>query len=282
MESGTSISKFDKQCLDYAAQTRILNANLSKIKFKETLAYVGRLYLELDNTNVLPTKSATDVLRICSVYSGGDEGLKTNTKFKNPNAKQRKILRETLDQCYDLEESFKNYREKWLRFLYYLNPMAKANSGYKTLARYSNALRNKPKTLETFNAKVERMIKDKNSEIFDLLEKRKGVFTRRLDHLVRVFGQYAIERYLQCDIEFDNLVTAYNHFTTRDKEQAGRGAILASQDQSQLVTYKSLVPLNSKLVSYIKESILKKLADSVSPELSGKVFTLIVLCTILL
>jgi hypothetical protein len=258
--SGTSISKFDKECVEFYLSNGG-NVKLSDIKFKETLAFVGKTLLETD-IPALPTRNATDVLRIWSVYSGGDEGLKENTRFKNPKSKQSRILKETLNRCNNLEDSFKTYREKWLKMLFYLNPLTTANKNkYSQLYKYAELLRNNPKELETFNAKVERMIKEKDTLIFNLLANRPGVFTRRLDHLVRVFGKTTIDQYVELDrVNFLNLVTAYNHFTDRDKEQAGRGVILASQSESSVVTYDALAPLDAELVAYIKDKLTDKLA----------------------
>ena len=257
--SGKSISKFDKDCIDYWIDSgKVFEFN--KITFKETLSYVGQRLMD-SNIDTLPTKNATNVLRIWSAYSGGDEGLKENTRFKNPNSKQRRILMNTLNDCYNLEDSFKAYREKWLRLLHYLHPMTKENmSSYPILGEFTVKIRNNPKSLLTFNAKVEKAIAEKDTAIFDLLARRKGVFTRRLDHLIRVFGVEAFDRWIELDgISTMNLVTAYNHFTDRDKKQEGRSAILASQSQSQMVQYTALEPLSSKLVSHIKTSILDKI-----------------------
>ena len=269
LNSGASISGFDKECVDFYLDNHSSDVNLSKIKFKETLAYVGKRLIESEGSlslsdnkePVLPTKNATDILRIYAAYSGGDEGLKENTRFKKLKSSQRRLFRNSLDNCYNLEDSFKTYREQWLRVLFYLNPRQYTDR-YPNLGIFSEALRNSPESLETFNAKVERFIREKDTSIFDLLEKRAGVFTRRLDHLVRVFGKTAIQRYISLEnINFTNLVTAYNHFDGRDKEQVGRGAILASQSSSSLVTYEALAPLDSKLVIYIKGAIMNRLRD---------------------
>lgn len=271
LHSGTSITSFDKECLDYAINNGLVDCGLSSIKFKETLAYVGQRLVE-SKVDVLPTKNATDVLRLWSAYSGGDEGLKENTRFKKPNRQQARMLRKTLDNCYNLEDSFKTYREKWLKVLFYLNPMIKENQkGFPELYLYTSALRNNPKTLETFNAKVERLISEVDPRVFELLNNRAGVFTRRLDHLVRVFGLTAIEKYVSnSKVNFMNVITAYNHFSGRDKESSGRSAILASSSESNLVTYKAVEPLASELVTRIKKKLRIKLLSFKHDGLSGK------------
>ena len=115
--SGSSISKWDKTIVDWFIDNGLApELQFNKITFKETKAYIGKPLFE--SATDLPVKSATDVLRIYAAYSNGDEGLKENTKFKKPNNAIKRSLMRTLDSCYDLEESFKTYREVWLRVLF--------------------------------------------------------------------------------------------------------------------------------------------------------------------
>jgi len=268
--SVNSISGFDKECVDFYLDNHADNIKLSGIKFKETLAYVGQRLMDASTSTlpttengeaVLPTRNATDILRVYAAYSGGDEGLKENTKFKKLKSSQRRLLRNSLNNSYNLEDSFKTYREQWLRVLFYLNPR-QYSERYPNLGIFSDALRNAPDSLETFNAKIEKYLRNEDEAIFDLLTKRAGVFSRRLDHLVRIFGKTAIQKYVALDnITFTNLVATYNHFDGRDKEQAGRGVILASQGASNVVTYDGLAPLDTKLVTYIKGAIMTRLRD---------------------
>ena len=257
--SNTSISAFDKEVINWFLNNDY-DFNLSNVKYKEILAYIGQRLLDDESITKLPIKDATSVLRIWAVYSGGDEGLKTPTRFKNPSAKQKRVLLNTLNECYNLEESFKGYREQWLRVLYYLNPLTTNNrSAYGILAGYTDKIRNNPKVLKTFNAKVEALLLEKDEAVMDLLKNKMGVYTRRLDHLVRIFGEGAISNWISNNPNFNQLVTAYNHFSDRDKIQAGRGAVLASQDMSEVVTYEALDPLEGKVVEGIKSLILDKL-----------------------
>lgn len=258
--SESSISSFDKEIIDWFLTNTDAEINFQKITFKEVSAYVGQRLMDLEDIDVLPTRDATTVLRVWAAYSGGDEGLKAKTRFKNPNNRQRRVLLRTLDQCYNLEESFKIYREPWLRVLFTLHPFTVANAKrYKNVYHYADFLRNDPKQLQTFNSKVESFIASKDVRVLDLLETRMGVFTRRLDHMVRLFGKEAFDRWLGGNPNAKNLITAYNHFTSRDKEQEGRGAVLAGQGKSEVVTYGALEPLSTALVSYIKEQIIARI-----------------------
>ena len=259
--SGTSISKFDKEIIEWAigkGKLKVTSEIISKISFNETKAFIGKILFDSD-IDILPTKDATLILRMYSSYCGGDEGLKENTRFKNPNSHQRKMILNTLEDCYNLEEAFKINREKWLRVLYYLNPLTKTNKGlYPNVFNWSDKLRNSPKSMKTFNSKVEDLINMKDSSVFDLLVKRPGVFTRRLDHMVRIFGYTASKKWLTLDLNMDKLITAYNHFSSRD-EVKDRGAVLAGQESSKVVTYDALAALDVRLVKKITNSIMDRL-----------------------
>lgn len=272
--STASISASDKGIIDYFIDKGV-TVNFSMIKFKEILAYIGKRLLDSTEYLVLPTFNATDVLRIYSAYCDGDEGLKENTKFKNPTKHQSRMLLATLDSAYNLEDSFKTHREKWLRLLYYLHPMDARNvTKYPNVAKYAKALRNDAKSLRTFNSRVEELLGNKDVAVFDLLKKNVGMFTRRLDHLVRIFGFQAFSNWMETKPKVSQLIIAYNHFVKRDKEQAGRSVILAGQTASNLTTFAALEPLDSKVVSMIKDEILDALNNSGvnSPLADKKVF----------
>lgn len=269
--SEVSLSAFDKSCVDWYLDHGG-SFEFSRISFKETASYVGQRLLASD-IEVLPTRRATDVLRIWSAFSGGDEGLKENTRFKSPSVAHRHILMQTLEGCGDLEDSFKSYREKWLRLLFYLHPQtAQHTARYPRLADHTDRLRNRPKTLRTFRSKVEAAIANKDPVIFDLLSKRPGAYMRRLDHLVRTFGVDAIYRWLELNLRFGQLITAYNHFSGRAEQKTGRGAVLAGAGSSEVVTYGALEPLDAKLVEHITGLLMERLKRFSVEELGGAVY----------
>ena len=266
--SEVSLSGFDKECVDwYLDQGGALE--FGRVRFEETASYVGQRLLA-SATGALPIRRATTLLRIWAAHSGGDEGLEANTRFRNPSAPQRAVLMATLERCGDLEDSFKTYRGKWLRLLFFLHPMTPAHAArYPKLAELTDRLRNQPKTLQTFNARIEALIEAKDPELFTLLAKRPGAYMRRLDHLVRTFGIEAFEPWLALEPSFAQLVTVYGHFMGRDQARAGRAAVLAGQDKSELVTYKALEPLSSALVESITRRVLAQLRSFGVDELVG-------------
>lgn len=253
--SGSSISKWDKQIVDYFIENGLApEIEFGKISFKEAKAYIGKRYLETGQ--VLPVKSATDVLRIYAAFCGGDEGLKDPTKFKQPTRVVKNSLLKALNECYDLEESFKVYREVWLRVLFYLNPGTAENQAkYPVLADFARKLRNSPKKLRTFNSYLEGYIKEKNPEVFVLLKKRKGIFMRRMNQLFDIFGMESITEFIALDPSFDQLVTLYNYFSDRDEEK-DRAVVLASQSKSDMQTFGALKALNAKTVERIQHTLM--------------------------
>lgn len=262
LASGTSLSAFDTGIVNWFLDNDY-PIDVDSIKFNETLAVVGVNLLERGMK--ITTRKADNILRIWSGYSGGDVGLKENVKFKSPTNSQRRMLLETLNDCYDLEESFKSNREKWLKVLYYLHPMTSTNTiKYPAVAHYATKLRNTPKLLKTFNSKVESAIANKDKGIFELLSKRMGVFTRRLDHLVRVFGASAVTKWVANKPNTDQLITMYNHLHGRDKVTS-RSAVLAGAGTSEVVTYGSVVALPKKVVDAGRKTIL----DTLTKNLKG-------------
>lgn len=170
----------------------------------------------------LPTDNAEDVLRVCVLYFNNTTDINSKyLKFKNLSSKQKRILNTTLNNSFSvyMEETFKSRRELWLRLLYKLNPMTKKNAKkYPVLYKYANLLRNKPEVLSTYNSKVEYYINRKDEEVFKLLNYKMGVFTRRLDHLIRVFGVKAYNEWVKLEPTKLQLITIYNHLVKRNTE----------------------------------------------------------------
>lgn len=243
-------SKLDRQIIEFGVHYGI-EFDFEKIPFQETQALVGK---ECFEQGTILSRNATTLLRIYSAWCGGDAGLKENVKFIKPSPTVREKFREALDRCYNLEESFKMYEEKWKRVLFYLRPGVHKNR-YTQLFKYSDYLRNSPKKLRTFNSYVEEAIRLKDKGIFELLRKRKGVFARRLNQLIDVFGFKAFEEFMKYEHSAKRLVELYNYFEGRRTSQS-RSAILANDNSSQMVSYGALAALKGELVDSIQESIL--------------------------
>ncbi len=267
------LSPFDKLCVRHFFGT--VSFEHRRIGFQETAAFVGSLMLDDPELEAFPARHATDVLRTYCAYCGGDEGLKESTRFNNPSRRLRGLMMRALEACdpSDLEESFKSYREPWLRLLFTLHPTSPKNTKrYPVLAGYAQRLRNDPKSLLTFDGKVELAIKNADPEVLDLLKTRPGAFMRRLDHMVRIFGAPAFRAWMECKPGFAQLLNIYNHFYDRAGEQKGRAAVLAGQGASEVVTYDAHAALSKEVVDEITTVALERLRSYVSAELTGKVF----------
>ncbi len=266
------LSPFDKICVrDYLARGGAYEPR--RVTFRETAAFVWALGLDDPERDVLGPRYATDVLRTYSAYSGGDEGLKEATRFVNPSRRLRRLLLEALERCDDddIEESFKQYRGPWLRLLFTLHPMEAKNARrYPQVARYADRLRNDPKSLQTYNGKVEAGLAGKDPAVLELLAKRPGAFMRRLDHTVRLFGVAAFDAWMRCNPRFEQLLNVYNHFHGRAEQQSGRGAVLAGQGASEVVTYEALEPLPREVVDAITSGALSRMRAHVHADLEGK------------
>lgn len=266
------LSPFDKECVrDYIARGGDYEPR--RVTFRETAAFVWALGLDDPGREELGPRYATDVLRTWAAYSGGDEGLKEPTRFTNPPRRLRRLLLEALERCDadDLEESLKQYREPWLRLLFMLHPMAPKNARrYPQVAAYADRLRNDPKSLQTYNGKVEAGLAAEDPEVLALLAKRPGAFMRRLDHTVRLFGVAAFEAWMGCGPRFEQLLNVYNHFHGRAEAQSGRGAVLAGQGASEVVTYEALAPLPREVVDAITTGALERMRAHTHEELAGK------------
>lgn len=245
-----SASKLDLELITYGIDQKF-EFDFNKVVFKEIQALVGKTFFE---KGLIPTRNATTILRIYSAWCGGDPGLKENTKFVKPSAEVRDAFRYALNRSYNIEESFKMYRERWKRVLFYLRPGVHKDR-FKRLYEYAFLLRNNPKRLRTFNSYVEEYIKTANKEIFTLLKNRKGVFARRLNQLIDVFGIQAFREFMKFDHDVKRLVELYNYFEGRRTSQE-RSSVLASQSSSQMVSYGALKALPAKLVDGIQEQLL--------------------------
>ena len=167
--------------------------NVTRIPFKENLV---KIIAKLFDENIeITMKSATDVLRLAIGLSDGDVTMKTNTKFKSFNRKQRKFLLNLLNNSTNLEEDVARDSNKWKTFIYALHPGDYANK-FKHVSKVYHKLYHD--NVSTFNAKVEKSLKDLNdTEFFDLIKQRPGEFVRRLNASITVFGDSAAKQFAE-------------------------------------------------------------------------------------
>lgn len=185
--SKTSLSKTDKEDIEWIFENLRVDFP-ENIPLKENVALIGKLYLEYYPSAKAKDiqkyfKTSTDVLRLITAMSDGDVSLDDNTKYRNFKRKERRILLELLNNCGNIEEDMLRYKNRWIRIGEKLHP-----GEYKQYIKVLNAfhkLRNGIK-IETFNGRVDKLIKEKDYETsLDLLQNRPGELARKLDYLLR-------------------------------------------------------------------------------------------------
>lgn len=190
--SNASLSAADKADLKWFVENYkddIYRLMPAEIPQKENLAFIGGLLVSnTENAEEFlrsKIKTATDVLRLACAMSEGDVSLANATKFRSYKRFERRILLGLLENCGSLPEDFLRWKKRWIR----LGERLHAGEFSKKFPRVYEAFEivrgNKP--FETFNAKIERALSEKDSDkVIELLDTRAGDFARRLDHLLRV------------------------------------------------------------------------------------------------
>ena len=169
--------------------------NVTDIPFKENLVNYAK-YLMSKNIEV-HMNSATDVLRIAAAFSGADPSLKDKFKFKSFSNKMRRLFLYALKGFSILNADGAARKELWKRFLFGLH-VKSLNGKYGNVANIVEELYKD--SLYSFNSKVEVMLKNKDVKVLDLLSQRPGVFKRRFVHVMNLFGNKAVSRFLKDDV----------------------------------------------------------------------------------
>ena len=189
--SKTSVSDTDKKDIEWFFKNKKDDDHgilPEVIPLKENVALVSKLIIdtEIDNKILFKYfKTATDVLRLATALSEGDISLATNTKYKSFKRKERRLILSLLENCDDIEEDMKRYKNRWIRLGERLHPSEYKDRYKKSQAAFSK-LRNNEKII-TFNGKLDATIKNLDFDAaLELLKQRPGEFARKLDHLLRI------------------------------------------------------------------------------------------------
>ena len=190
MKSPTSISEKDKEDLInfLSGYQDAIEFIPEKIPFKENMAFIASYIFNNvpDSQQALykMLKTSTDVLRFITSESQGDVTLTTPTRYCKFNRNKRRILLSVLEHSSNLLEDMKRYKNQWIRIGEILHPLEYKNMFPKTAMAFDK-LRNDVK-IETFNSKVESLLKNKQwLQAVEVLKTRPGEFARRLDFIIR-------------------------------------------------------------------------------------------------
>ena len=191
LNSKTSLSAMDRRDLDGFFEEEDYLAYMPEvIPFKENVAIVcAEVFLHAKSNRLRVLRhylhTATDVLRVISILSGGTISLWGAMRCAHFNRAQRKFWMDLLSEMDNIVEDMFRYRQKWLRVGEVLHPFTYSDARYQKVVQAFDLLRNgkKPKF---FNAKVEDAIACRDVQnAVALLVKRPGEFARRLDKLLR-------------------------------------------------------------------------------------------------
>ena len=158
----------------------------SRVVFKEIRTYLGKYFWLKQDFESLKRfcDTPTDVLRLMAALTGGDVSLAAPITYPKLSRAQRRFLLSALENCSNLSEDLKRYRGLWLSLGKGLHPGAEAKRYPKTAAAF-HQLRNGKIT--TFESRLEAALDAKDvRKCLELLEKRPGVFARRLHQLLEI------------------------------------------------------------------------------------------------
>jgi hypothetical protein len=230
-----------------------------EIPQKETLALLAGCLLERSEpTYLLPhLKTATDVLRVAVVLSGGDVSLARPTKFRKSSRRERRFLLRALEECGGITEDMLRWRGYWVRLGEILHPF-EYKDRYPKVYEAFDVLRN-GRPFATFNSKVEAGLRAGDlGTVIGLLRQRPGVFARRLDHLLRLGGgQDAVASFLDVadQVATPVLVQVYNHFKGRPEPRPLRTFFPKGNVAKIQVQEGSLSPLPHDLTAAVADGV---------------------------
>lgn len=253
---------------------------------KENLTFlVGSLLKHEIPTYLTPyLKTATDVLRVAVVMSGGDVSLATPGKFRRFKRTERRFLLDAMEAIPAVTEDMLRRPEVWKRFGRELRPGDYASRYPKTLKAFDVVRNGEP--FETFNGKVEASLVRKDvASVTDLLRTRPGDFARRFDHLLRMSGEQAeiaLKGFMDVahKVSTPVLLQVHAHFKNRDRGTGNRAFFPKGSVAKVQVVEETLPPLPSLklaggealdkfVATFVRETLVKRF--KALPPL-GKVF----------
>ena len=230
-----------------------------EIPQKENLALLAGLLLKRSEpTYLLPhLKTATDVLRVAAVMSGGDVSLAAPTKFRKFSRRERRFLLRALEDCGEITEDMLRWRGYWVRLGEILHPFEYKDRYTKVYEAFDTIRNDKP--FASFNSKVEAGLKGREfGPVIELLRQRPGVFARRLDHLLRLGGgPDCVDSFLEVAdrVATPVLVQVFHHFKARPEGRSLRAFFPKGNVAKVQVQEGPLPPLPHDLTASVADGV---------------------------
>jgi hypothetical protein len=262
IEANSSLSERDKAIVGWFVDNYgddLLRLMPAEIPQKENLALLAGLLLKRSEpTFLLPQlKTATDVLRVAAVMSGGKVSLAAPTKFRKFSRRERRFFLRALEACNEITEDMLRWKGYWVRLGEILHPSEYKDRFPKVHEAFDVLHNDKP--FATFNAKVEAGLVGKDfASTIELLSQRPGIFARRLDHLLRLGGGVeAVDSFLLVAdrVATPVLLQVFHHFKTRAEERSLRAFFPKGNVAKVQVQEIALSPLSEDLTSRVARGI---------------------------
>ncbi len=171
-------------------QKDVLSLLPDLIENKENMALLASHAYVLDsNFNIKNlVNTATDILRLAVAFSDGDVSLKDSSKFKLTR-KQRKLIVSLLNDINNPLDDMKKYQQKWKILAHHLHA-GEVQKHYPNALDLIFTIQNKPRTIKTFNSKVEMALAAKDlTNVLKSLATRPGVFARKIQEVLFKFPE---------------------------------------------------------------------------------------------
>lgn len=209
--SGSKWSDSQREWAEWILDNEEVAFDFSTFKFKENAVALAVKYFDMVDF-VIP--DATDVMRVAAALNGAPS-LKEVSSFGKINRERRKRLLALLQNSKNLEDDAAARQSLWKAFLRRLHPGDYANT-YPKVAQCYDDLYNK--RLMSFAQTVEQGVIAKNPAVLDDLQKRPGIFARRLQHMYLLFGQQAFDKFSKIvdQLSVRQLAQIRSHFKSID------------------------------------------------------------------
>jgi stress response protein SCP2 len=225
ISSATSISSLDEDDFTRIIKDYNIVIDPDKIIFKENIALIGKIILDLhksDDSDTMDTlyslfNTATDVLRLAVALCDGDKSLAENTKFTGFKRYQRRVILGLIQNIITRKRDessevgnvlygdimvlrvpnrgkfeqvladMNKYRQRWIRLAEVLHSREYAKPGSKFYyAAMAIQIIRTDNMPESYGHKTERYYFTKQyDKLIDHLKKRPGELGRRMDSILR-------------------------------------------------------------------------------------------------
>lgn len=212
--------------------------------------------------------TATDVLRAAVALAGGDPSLaEKTTRLRNLSRADRRALLGAVDRLSNPLEDMARHVTWWKRVGEKLHP-GEYKIRFPRAAVAFQKLRSGDLPA-SFEGKVDAAMAGPVGELTDLLKQRPGVFTRRLDAILRARPEdepeiLAAYREVGNQVSTPVLLQAHAHFTNRNKDRGSRVYFPKGATARPWVAEGNLPAMPASLADATRDELASSLTEKFS------------------